>query len=108
VMSVLSRTQVFKWFKKGREELGDDQRPGRPCASKRDANIEKVGVAKFELSRTVCTTDTSYDSFWMTSLHCSMFVARHHDQLGKNPACLFKLFRSTTCINYLLLDNGQV
>ena len=29
----LSRTQVFEWFKmfkEGREEIGDDQRPGRP------------------------------------------------------------------------------
>ena len=34
----LSRTQVFEWFKRfkeGREEIGDDQRPSRPSASKR-------------------------------------------------------------------------
>ena len=32
----LSRTQVFEWFKRfeeGREEIGDDQRPGRPNTS---------------------------------------------------------------------------
>ena len=42
----LSCTQVFEWFKrfkKGREEIGDDQRHGRPSTSKTDANIEKVG-----------------------------------------------------------------
>ena len=42
----LSRTQVygrFKRFKEGREEIGDDQRPGRPSTSKTDSNIEKVG-----------------------------------------------------------------
>jgi len=42
----LSRTRVFEWFKRfkeGREEIGDDQRPGRPSTSKTDANIEKVG-----------------------------------------------------------------
>ena len=42
----LCRTQVFEWlkrFKEGREEIGDDQRPGRPSTSKTDANIEKVG-----------------------------------------------------------------
>ena len=42
----LSRTQVFEWFKRfkeGMEEIGDDQRPGRPSTSKTDANIEKVG-----------------------------------------------------------------
>jgi len=42
----LSRTQVFEWlkrFKEGREEIRDDQRPGCPSTSKRDANIEKVG-----------------------------------------------------------------
>ena len=42
----LSRTQVLEWFKrfkKGREEIGDDQHPGRPSTSKTDANIEKVG-----------------------------------------------------------------
>ena len=42
----LSRTQVFEWFKRfkeGREEIGDDQRPGRPSTSKTEANIEKIG-----------------------------------------------------------------
>ena len=42
----LSRTQVFEWFKRlkeGREEIRDDQRPGRPSTSITDANIEKVG-----------------------------------------------------------------
>jgi len=42
----LSRTQLFEWFKRfkeGREEIGDDQRPGRPSTSKTEANIEKVG-----------------------------------------------------------------
>jgi len=42
----LSRTQVFEWFKmfeEGREEIGDDQRSGRPSTSKTEASIEKVG-----------------------------------------------------------------
>ena len=42
----LSRTQVFEWFerfKKGREEIRDNQHPGCPSTSKTDANIEKVG-----------------------------------------------------------------
>jgi len=42
----LFRTQVFEWFKRvkeGREEIGDDQRPSRPSASRTDANAEKVG-----------------------------------------------------------------
>ena len=42
----LSRTQVFEWFerfKEGREEIRDDQRPGRPSTSNMDANVEKVG-----------------------------------------------------------------
>jgi len=42
----LSRTQVFEWFKRfkeGREEIGDDQRPGRPSTPKTEANNEKVG-----------------------------------------------------------------
>jgi len=42
----LYRTQAFEWFKRfkeGREEIGDDQRPGRPRTPKTDANIEKVG-----------------------------------------------------------------
>jgi len=42
----LSRTQVFEWFKRfkeEREEIGDDQRPGRSTTSKTDANTEKVG-----------------------------------------------------------------
>jgi len=39
-------TQVFEWlkrFKEGMEEIGDDQRPGRPSKPKTDANNEKVG-----------------------------------------------------------------
>jgi len=42
----LFRTQVFecfKRFKEGREEIGDDQRLGRPNTSKTGDNIEKVG-----------------------------------------------------------------
>jgi len=30
-------------FKKGAEEIGDDQRPGHPSTPKTEANIEKVG-----------------------------------------------------------------
>jgi hypothetical protein len=40
----LPHTQVFEWFirfKEGREEIGDDQRPGCPSTSKKDANIKK-------------------------------------------------------------------
>jgi len=46
VMKCLSLTQVSEWFrrfKEGREEIGDDQRPGRPTTFKTDANTEKVG-----------------------------------------------------------------
>jgi transposase len=42
----LSRTRVYQWFKRfkeGRGEIEDDPRPGRPCTSKIDANIKKVG-----------------------------------------------------------------
>jgi len=42
VMSVTHVLEWFKRFKEGREEIGDDQRPGRPSTSKADANIEKV------------------------------------------------------------------
>jgi len=41
----LSHTQVFEWFKRfkgGREEIGDEQRPGHPSTSKTDANIKKL------------------------------------------------------------------
>jgi len=38
----LSGTEVFEWFKEGREEIGDDQRPGHPSTSKTEANIKKV------------------------------------------------------------------
>jgi len=42
----LSRTQVFEWFKRfkeEREEIRDDQLPDHPSTSKTDANIKKVG-----------------------------------------------------------------
>ena len=68
----------------------------------------RVCVAKLELSRAVCTTDTSFHCFWITLLHCNMFVARHHDQLGMNLVCLFELLGHTACINCLLLEKGHV
>jgi hypothetical protein len=34
---------VVERFKEGREEIGEDQHPGRPSTSKTDANIENVG-----------------------------------------------------------------
>ncbi|KAG5316744.1 GVQW3 protein, partial [Acromyrmex insinuator] len=42
----LSRARVFEWFKRfqdGREDVGDDSRPGRPSMSKTDDNIETIG-----------------------------------------------------------------
>lgn len=41
----MSRTRVFEWhkrFSEGREEVDDDEHPGRPSTSKTDENIEKV------------------------------------------------------------------
>jgi hypothetical protein len=41
----LSRTQVFKWFKKfkeGREYFGDDPKSGLPPTEKTQDNVEKV------------------------------------------------------------------
>ncbi|KAJ8960478.1 hypothetical protein NQ318_013762 [Aromia moschata] len=38
----LSRTQVFEWFKEGREMTEDDPHPRRPSMSKTDENIEKI------------------------------------------------------------------
>ncbi|KAJ8961743.1 hypothetical protein NQ318_021343 [Aromia moschata] len=41
----LSRTQVFEWFKRFKEEretTEDDPRLGRPSTSKTDENIEKI------------------------------------------------------------------
>ena len=41
----LSRTMVFKWhkaFKKGRENVEDDPRSGRPISSTNDQNVEGV------------------------------------------------------------------
>jgi len=46
----LSHTQVFEWFKRfeeGREEIGDDQRPGRPSTSKK-ALTSKKSVKLFD------------------------------------------------------------
>jgi hypothetical protein len=42
----LSRTQVLEYFERfeeGRGEIEDHPRPGRPCTSKTDVNIEKFG-----------------------------------------------------------------
>jgi len=42
VYLVLKFSSVLKKFKEAREEIGDDQRSGRPSTSKTDASIEKV------------------------------------------------------------------
>ena len=54
----LSHTKVYEWckrFKDGREDIGDDQRPGRPSTSETDANYEKVG----EIFRQNCRLEHS-------------------------------------------------
>jgi hypothetical protein len=44
---MLSRTRVFEWHKRfmgGREEVEDDERPGRPSTSKTEENTEKISI----------------------------------------------------------------
>ena len=38
----LSRTQVFEWFKEGKEYVGDDPKSGLPSTAKTEENVEKV------------------------------------------------------------------
>jgi len=38
----VSRTQVFEWFKEGREYVEDDPKSGRPSTAKTQENMEKV------------------------------------------------------------------
>ena len=41
----MSRTRLFEWhrrFKKGREEVEDDHRSGRPSTNRTDENVERV------------------------------------------------------------------
>ena len=41
----MSRTCLLEWhrrFKEGREEVEDNYRSGRPCASRTDENVEQV------------------------------------------------------------------
>ncbi|XP_033610182.1 uncharacterized protein LOC111871520 isoform X2 [Cryptotermes secundus] len=43
--SVMSKTRVYEWYKRfqdGREDVADDERPGRPSTSTTDENVEKV------------------------------------------------------------------
>ena len=43
--SAMSKTRVYEWYKRfqeGREEVEDDERPGRPSTSTTDENVEKV------------------------------------------------------------------
>ena len=43
--SAMSKTRVYEWYKRfqdGREDVEDDERPGRPSASTTDENVEKV------------------------------------------------------------------
>ena len=41
----MSKTRVYEWYKRfqdGREDVEDDERPGRPSTSTTDENVEKV------------------------------------------------------------------
>jgi transposase len=41
----MSRARVFEWhkrFSEGREDVKGDERPGRPCTSKTNENVEKI------------------------------------------------------------------
>ena len=43
--SAMSRTRVYEWYKRfqdGREDVEDDEYPGRPSTSTTDENVEKV------------------------------------------------------------------
>ena len=43
--SVMSKTKVYEWYKRfqhGREEIEENDRPGRPSTSRTDENVEKV------------------------------------------------------------------
>ena len=43
--SAMSKTRVYEWYKHfqdGREDVENDERPGRPSTSTTDENVEKV------------------------------------------------------------------
>ena len=43
--NLMSRSRMFEWhkrFSEGREEVEDDEHPGRPSTSKTDQNIQKI------------------------------------------------------------------
>ena len=43
--SAMSKKRVYEWYKRfqdGREDVEDDERPGRPSTSTTDENVEKV------------------------------------------------------------------
>ena len=43
--SAMSKTRVYEWYKRfqdGREDIEDDERPGRPSISTTDENVEKM------------------------------------------------------------------
>jgi hypothetical protein len=43
--AAMKKTSVFEWhkrFKKGRDDVQDDERPGRPRTRRTDENVEKV------------------------------------------------------------------
>uniref|UniRef100_T1HJG0 Mos1 transposase HTH domain-containing protein n=1 Tax=Rhodnius prolixus TaxID=13249 RepID=T1HJG0_RHOPR len=41
----MSKTRIYEWYKRfqdGRENVEDDERPGRPRTSTTDENVKKV------------------------------------------------------------------
>ena len=81
----MSRTQVYTWltlFKNGRDDLNDNQRPGRPEASNRAQLVEKV--------REIIAIDANFTVRMLTeelnSSYCTIDTILTED-LGKRKVC---------------------
>ena len=78
----MSRTRLFEWhrrFKKGREEVEDDHRSGRPSKSRTDENVERT-IQK------------------VRSDHC-LTVKMIADELGMNSERVWRIITEDLCKN---------
>ncbi|XP_054729334.1 protein GVQW3-like [Anastrepha obliqua] len=76
----LARSNVYNWlkrFKNGREDLNDDERPGRPEASNRAELVEKVRDGNFTVRMLAEELNSSTGTIWEILT----------DDLGKRKVC---------------------
>ena len=81
---VMSRTQIFEWhtrFVKGREEMEDDPKTGRPSTTRTDENITRVN----QLVQNERRLTNQCERFCWMIWECEMCVPNGAQDLVERP-----------------------